>query len=489
TAERFINHKLQATQATNYKQITKDKIQIINKKQETKKEKEPEKGYLPQQERTVPHNKSFWESRTLFAKRVLAPGGPPEALRLYKTGDLACWLPDGNIVFLGRLDQQVKVRGFRIELEEVERCLMTHPEMKEVVVIARESKSGDNFLCAYYIDSRGESCIRPSAFKDFLSRFLPQYMIPSFYIKLEKIPLTPSGKVDVKALPAPAIKGDSDYEAPSSLMEKALAEVWRQVLNLDDTHKLGVNDNFFNLGGDSIKTIQIASRMRKYDLKLEVKDLFTYQTIKQLTPHIKKISRSSHQGTVEGAVPLTPIQQWFFQASPTDSFHFNQSVLIYREEGFEQSILEKVFSGIVHHHDALRMVFKVKTKTGITDTATDSGTNALADCDTTIIQRNRGIEGELFHMETFDLKELDKKEISKRIPIESTRIQAGFDLEKGPLVRCGLFKTASGDHLLIAIHHLAVDGVSWRILLEDIQTCLKQAHQGEPLLLPEKTDS
>ncbi|MCP4151964.1 MAG: amino acid adenylation domain-containing protein, partial [bacterium] len=413
--------------------------------------------------------------------------------RLYKTGDLAQWHPDGNIRFMGRIDQQVKIRGFRIELGEIENRLLAHPEIKEAVVIARESKENDNTLCAYYVaesTKQPESGIKPFDLKGHLSQFLPQYMIPTYFIQLEKIPLTLNGKIDRKTLPAPEIKSAGLYEAPANPMEKALADVWRQVLNIDETHNLSTNDNYFSLGGDSIKTIQIASRLRKYDLKLEVKDMFTYQTIEQLAPHVKKISRESLQDTIEGRVPLTPIQHWFFQSSFTRSFHFNQSVMIYREEGFDETILEKTFSKIIQHHDALRMVYEVKTKTGINNTSTgETGTEDMTGTGTTVFQQNRGIEGELFHLEVFDFKNLADENVKTRLPREATRLQAGINLNTGPLVKLGLFKTAAGDHLLITIHHLVVDGVSWRILLEDIQTGLKQTLQGEPLVLPEKTDS
>ncbi|MCP4154980.1 MAG: amino acid adenylation domain-containing protein, partial [bacterium] len=443
------------------------------KEKREQKAKEPEKGSPSKLTRTAPLNKSLWESRTLSSERVLALGEPPAAC-LYRTGDLARWLPDGNIEFLGRIDQQVKIRGFRIELGEIEKCLSGHREINEAVVIARQMEGNDRVLCAYYVLG---STQENHDFKGFLSRYLPDYMIPSFFVELEKIPLTPNGKVDVKALPAPEIDGDGDYEAPEGRVARTLAAVWRQVLNIGETRRLGVNDNFFNLGGDSIKTIQIAARLRKYDLKLDVKDLFLYQTIKQLVPHIKKISRSILQGAVEGKVPLTPVQQWFFRTFVTDRHHFNQSVLIYREKGFDKSILERVFSKIIQHHDALRMVYEIEKKTG---TRSD---------DIAVIQQNRGVKEQLFHLETIDLKNLTEENVKKRIPIEANRIQGGIDLKNGPLVKLGLFKTSSGHHLLIAVHHLVVDGISWRILLEDIQTCFNQAYQGEKLSLPDKTDS
>ncbi|MCP4146119.1 MAG: AMP-binding protein, partial [bacterium] len=423
-------------------------------------------GYLNNQELTA----------ELFVKagRQLAPvtGGI-----YYRTGDRVRWLSGGNIEFLGRVDHQVKIRGFRIEMGEIENRLLAYPEIKEAVVQAREAGNGDAFLCGYYVVEKKHPAETGSqletAIRDYLSQYLPDYMIPSYLVELDKIPLSPNGKIELNALPEPEIKATAQYEAPAGPTEEALAEVWRQVLNID---KPGVNDNYFQLGGDSIKTIQIATRLRKYDLKLEVKDTFNYQTIKQLAPQIKRISRQSEQEAVEGTVPLTPVQKWFFLHSFSNRHHFNQNVIIYREEGFDETLLKNVFTKIVRHHDALRMVYKEQ-----------EGTTAQAD--TTILQQNRGTQAELFHLETIELKNYTEKEIKKRIPIEANRIQAGIHLEKGPLLKLALFKTTSADHLLIVIHHLVVDGVSWRILLEDIQPGLKQALHGEPLVLPRKTDS
>ncbi|MCP4150962.1 MAG: AMP-binding protein, partial [bacterium] len=402
------------------------------------------RGYLNKPELTAERfTKTAWQ----YAVGNKKEKTPITNNYLYRTGDLACWLTDGNIEFLGRIDHQVKIRGFRIELGEIETGLLKHPGIKEAVVLARESKESGHFLCAYYV---AESTQQPaSGIQAFLSQYLPHYMIPSFLMELEKIPLTTNGKIDRKALPAPEIKTTRDYEAPTTRVEKALAAEWRQILN---TGKLGINDNYFSLGGDSIKTIQIASRLRKYDLKLEVKDIFTHQTIKQLAPHVKKISRKSLQGTVEGTVPLTPIQQWFFRSPFTENNHFNQAVMIYREKGFDETILKKTFSKIVRHHDALRMVFESRTKKDvpgtkdkkITDTTVTHSENSDGNsAETAIVQRNRGIEGELFHLEVFDFKNQPEEKIKTKIPIEATRIQAGINLKTGPLLKLGLFKTTT----------------------------------------------
>ncbi|MCP4148984.1 MAG: non-ribosomal peptide synthetase, partial [bacterium] len=313
---------------------------------------------------------------------------------------------------MGRIDSQVKIRGYRIEMGEIESWMLAYGEIKEAVVEVFEV-NGTKSLCAYYVG--GNTQQSESGLRDNLTQYLPAYMIPGTFIRLEKMPLTSNGKIDRKALPAPEIKSTGGYEAPAGPVEKALTGVWQQVLKPGGNHRIGVNDNYFSLGGDSIKTIQIAARLRKYGYKMEVKEIFTHQTIRQLAPRIKKISRKSTQEAVTGTVPLTAIQRWFFQAALAGKTHFNQTVMIYREEGFDETKLQKVFTKIVRHHDALRMVYE--------------GAGSM------VIQRNRGIEGGLFHLEKIDLTNNTETDIRKKIPEISTRKQSEFNLETGPLVK------------------------------------------------------
>ncbi|MCP4149605.1 MAG: amino acid adenylation domain-containing protein, partial [bacterium] len=254
TGERFVNYKLQAT---NYKapaghplRITKSKIQITNKKQKTKKENEPEKGRQSQLPRTALQNKSLWESRSptgafikpvrdgLSSERVLAPGGavpprvagPPEA-RFYRTGDLARWLPDGNVEFLGRIDHQVKIRGFRIEMGEIESRLVSHPGIKEAVVLVKGTGYEEQYLCACIVPC--SDGVEPAQLREYLFVTLPDYMIPGRFVTLEQIPLTTSGKVDRKALAGneeTRLENRSGYTPPGTKEEKQIAEVWREVL-------------------------------------------------------------------------------------------------------------------------------------------------------------------------------------------------------------------------------------------------------------------
>jgi tyrocidine synthetase-3 len=303
----------------------------------------------------------------------------------------------------------------------------------------------------------------------FLSSELPEYMVPSYFVQLEKIPLTVSGKLDWKALPEPdAAPATVKYVPPGSEIEKKLTDVWQEVLGIS---RIGTTDNFFEVGGDSIKAIQVVARLKKYNLDLKINDIFLHPVIKELGKYVKGTHRVIHQGIVEGEVELTPIQRCFWDYNFTGKHHFNQTVMLYRETGFDEKILKEVFTKIVEHHDALRMVYDYRENTG------------------KVIQRNRGIEGKLFDFEIIRLEDTRDNDIAKAIEKEANRIQQGINLKTGPLVKLGLFKTSRDDHLLIVVHHLVVDGISWRILIEDISIGYKQSEQGEEIKFQEKTDS
>jgi amino acid adenylation domain-containing protein/non-ribosomal peptide synthase protein (TIGR01720 family) len=393
----------------------------------------------------------------------LHPVTPSRQYPIYLTGDLGRWLPEGNIEFLGRLDHQVKIRGFRIETEEIETQILKHEKVKETVVIAKDlQEGGDKYLCAYIIT---ESGFTGEALREYLSGKLPGYMVPRYFLQLENIPLTPNGKVDTRALPLPG-PGQSrgTYVPPGNDMESALVNVWQEVLGVQ---RIGITDNFFEIGGDSIKVIQIIARLKKYRLELNVSDLFLNPTIKELVPCLRPIHREIDQSPVVGEVELTPIQQWFFETRFTHRHHFNHSVMIYKEEGFDENLLEKVFTRITTHHDALRMVYQIE------------GDN--------VIQRNRDAKRKSFDLEKFNLRECE--DAGAEIQKEANRVQQGINLTTGPLLKLGLFKTGTGDHLLIVLHHLVVDGVSWRILLEDFSIGYQQAQRGEEIRFQDKTDS
>ncbi|AIQ12432.1 non-ribosomal peptide synthetase [Paenibacillus durus] len=394
-----------------------------------------------------------------FVDNPYEPGG-----RMYRTGDLARWLPDGSLVFMGRADQQVKIRGYRIEPGEVEQQLLKHPAIREAVVIAHEDRQGVSSLCAYLIS---DDVWTTTAVRELLEAELPEYMIPAYVIQLEQLPLTSHGKLDRKSLPEPdqSLRSGPDYEAPRNEVEEKLVSVWREVLGIED---IGINHQFFVSGGDSIKALQIGSRLAKAGLRLEVKDLFAHPKIKDLSSYVKVEQRERRtEESVEGEVEYTPIQQWFFQQNREERNHFTQSFMLHRAEGFEASRIEQVFDQLLAHHDALRMIY--------------------AEQDGEIRQINRRAGERMFSLHRYDVRGMDDQE--RQVYEIATKIQQASAIEEGKLVQVGLFRAEDGDHLLIAIHHLVVDGVSWRILLEDFELLYRQAEQDAPLDIGFKTDS
>jgi len=389
---------------------------------------------------------------------------------LYKTGDKGCWMPDGNIEFLGRLDYQVMVRGHRVELAEIEKTLLEHPVITDSVVTAREDETGTFYLSAYIVANKK---LLKAELRTFLSKKLSRYMIPAHFILLDRLPLNPNGKVDRKVLPAPAGDSEEDYEEPANEIEQKLVHLWQEVLGVD---RIGVYNNFFQMGGDSIKAIRVSSKLLKERLKLVVRDLFLYPTIRELGKYIRQIDRPADQGVVKGEIKLTPIQKWFFENHTVHLHHFNQAVILHRQSGFKEGLVKEVFTRIVAHHDALRMMYKV---------------NRQGHEKVIVVQWNRGIEGKLFEFEITDFKDrtMSEAEIKKEIERAASRIQGSINLSTGPLVKLGLFKTGKGDFLLIVIHHLVVDGISWRILFEDAAVGYRQALGGKEIRFQEKTDS
>ena len=397
------------------------------------------------------------------ARFVANPYQPDE--RLYKSGDLAMFLPNGEMVYLGRIDHQVKIRGFRVELGEIENQLIKHEAIKEVLVIAKEDTGGNKYLCAYIVTDRE---LTIAELWEFLGRNLPDYMIPAYFLRLEKFPLTSNGKIDRRALPEPdgSILTGVEYEAPGDEMEAQLAQVWREVLGVE---RVGINDDFFELGGDSIKAIQIIARLKKHQLKLKIKDLFIYHTIKEIKHQVhQERGDEIEQGIVTGEVELTPIQEWFFEQKMANPHHFNQAVVLYNRNEFDYSSVKEVFAKILEHHDALRTIYR-------------TGENKVS-------QYIRGLgEGELFAIEETDLT--GEPAFKECIEEEMNKLHQNIDLAKGPLVQLKLFKTGEGGYLGIVIHHLIVDGVSWRILLEDFTMGYGQALRGERIRFQSKSSS
>ncbi|MCY8377326.1 amino acid adenylation domain-containing protein [Bacillus inaquosorum] len=387
--------------------------------------------------------------------------------RLYRTGDLAKRLSNGELEYLGRTDDQVKVRGHRIELGEIQAALLQLPIVKEAAVITRTDEQGQAAVYAYMV-TKDQQAANASEIRTSLKTMLPDFMLPARLIQIDSIPLTVNGKLDQKALPEPD-KHDyiADDISPRNEIEKVMAEIWEELL---DVEELGVSANFFELGGDSIKALQVCARLKQRGFETTVREMFEHQTLGELSARVRKAVNVIDQGPVEGEITWTPIQQWFFSQS-LEINHFNQSVMLYRTERFDEIALRKVLKSLVIHHDALRIVCRYENGRPV--------------------QINRGIDlpdKELYALELFDIKD-NLTEAHNRIKEAASQMQEHMRLETGPLLHAGLFRTENGDHLFLTIHHLVVDAVSWRILFEDFSTAYKQAVSGETIKLPQKTDS
>ena len=405
-------------------------------------------------------SKGYWKRPELTEEKFI-PNPFNRVETIYNTGDIARWLPDGNIEVVGRKDYQVKIRGHRIELEEIEGGLLKHDKIKEAAVLAHEeNEGGDKYLVAYIVSNE---VMDTGELREYLAKCLPHYMIPSHFVRLEQLPITPNGKLDRKALPDPKLKVNDNYVAPGTRKEKLLVEVWTKILGVEG---IGTTDNFFSVGGDSIKSIQIISRVRSEGYEMSIKDIFTSLTIKELALTLKEIKSVSDQSLVTGRGSLTPIQRWFFEGNIIDKHHYNQSVVLRFKDGISEEVVRNIFEKLQEHHDALRMVFRL-------------------DGDK-MIQENLGNDLPV-SMDVYDLKE--EKDVESSLLSICNAIQSSIDLTNGPLIKLGLFYVNDETRLLIAIHHLVIDGISWRILFEDIETLYQQIKKKEDLTLQLKTDS
>ncbi len=389
--------------------------------------------------------------------------------RFYRTGDVGRYLPDGNIEFLGRVDEQVKVRGHRIELGEIEAVLAQHPSVAHAVAVAQQHRNDHKRLVAFVVAHGGQ---QPSAsdLRQFLRQKLPDYMVPATFVALDELPLTPNGKVDRRRL----AQVEPTTEAPAkarvgarTATEQALVDIWREVLGADE---VGVHDNFFELGGDSILSIQIMARANQAGLRLTPRQLFEHQTIAELAEVAGQSDAAAEQGAVSGEVPLTPVQRAFFADRQPDPHHFNQSLLLKARSPLDARALAEAVRHLVAHHDALRLRFE----------QTAAGWR----------QFNAAEEPHDF-FSVVDLSQLPAGERSAEIERQAAALQASLRLSEGPLLRVCYFEMGGGEaaRLLLVVHHLAVDGVSWRVLLEDVAAGYAQAAGGGAVSLPAKSTS
>ena len=368
------------------------------------------------------------------------------------------------------MDHQVKIRGFRVELGEIEAVLARHPALREVVVWPWE-EHGHRRLVAYLVPEDPGAVPSISELRGFLQDQLPEYMVPSAFVPLAELPLTHNGKVDRKALPAPGpapSEQDGGFVAPHSRQEQILADIWTRLLGLE---RVGIHDNFFELGGDSILSIQVVSRAGREGIRFTPRQLFESPTIAGLV-EVADLSRMSpaDQSIVTGSVPLTPIQHWFFEHRFPEPDHWNQSLLLTLQEPLDRHALAATLKELILHHDALRLRFTP---------AVDGWDQLLAPPDEEMVVSWVDLSG---------LAEPEQDESVERIAAD---VQRSLNLTRGPLLRAVYFDPGEGRpaRIVMAIHHLVVDGVSWQVLMEDFQAAYRDVRLGGPPDLPPKTTS
>jgi amino acid adenylation domain-containing protein/non-ribosomal peptide synthase protein (TIGR01720 family) len=417
--------------------------------------------------------------------------------RLYKTGDLARWLPDGNLDFLGRVDYQVKIRGIRVEVGEIENVLGQHPNVKENVVVARED-TGSRRLVAYLV-ARQEPAPSIAEVRAFLKTQLPESILPTAFVFLPVLPRTGTGKVDRKLLPAPDASQpevEKAYVAPRGKTEELLAGIWSAVLK---RAKVGVHHNFFELGGDSILSIQIIARANQAGLRLTAKDLFQHQTIAELAQVAEAAGLvPAEQGLVTGPVALTPIQHWFFEQDQPERHHHNQALLLEVKQGMDLSLLERAVGHVLEHHDALRLRF-VQDPAGWQqfNAGQEAIEGTFVKVDLSLVgqaalpvQQARDRQGCLSY-EQVDLAGVAEAEQCRAVEEEAAKLQAGLHLTDGPVARVAFFDLGPGKpgRLLVILHQLVADTMSLRLVLEDLLMAYQQLRRGQDVQLPPKTTS
>jgi amino acid adenylation domain-containing protein/non-ribosomal peptide synthase protein (TIGR01720 family) len=415
----------------------------------------------------------------LTAERFIPdPYSGAAGARLYKTGDLARHLPDGTVEFLGRIDTQVKVRGFRIELGEIETVLAQHPGIAQTAVLAREDTPGTKRLVAYLVPRSSGEAPKSQELRDFLKARLPEYMVPALFETLPAFPLTPNGKVDRRSLPAPDKNRASErpYVAPSSPVEEALAALWAEALGVQ---RVGVNDDFFELGGDSLLVIRVVSKANKNGLGITTKQLFQNRTVAELA----KVAGTTHilaeQTPVTGVIPFTPAQIHFIELQHTQAhYHSLGSLLAGKTAGkkvagengreIDPWAAREAFRAVSTHHDNLR-VRLVEDEAG-RRLVTDAPWEDLPFARTA-------------------LPSLSAEAWERELDAILTDLIEHFDLARGPLFRAVLVERAGERTLILIGHFFVADIGSWQTILDDFDAAYRQALDGQPIRLQSKTTS
>ncbi len=415
----------------------------------------------------------YWQKPDLTAQRFPTVDllAQKKSGRVYRTGDLARWRADGQIEFLGRVDDQVKLRGFRIELGEIEALLLRHPDVTEAVVTVWEQPgatvNADKRLVAYVT---GEQVDDGAKLRAYLSRLLPEYMVPRQVIYLPAMPHTPNGKINRSRLPQPNFERDGQrpYIAPRSAAEETLARIWRDILRLP---QVSVEDKFFELGGDSIMSIQVIARARQEGLVLTPRQLFQEQTIARLADAAAEVEQIPAAPTeTTGIVPLTSIQQWFFTQQLSNPAHWNQAAWFETDADLNLEALQQALGKLVELHPMLRARFR----------------QADSHWQQEVVDRAPPTK-----IEQFALSGLAPAAQETALLSNANELHAGLNLTDGPLLRAAWFDLGPDrqPRLLLTIHHLVVDAVSWGILVPDLLAAYTQIAAGKPAVLPPASTS
>lgn len=386
--------------------------------------------------------------------------------RLYRSGDRVRILQNGEMEYDGRLDEQVKIRGHRIELGEIELSLERHERVSRSVVIAKANQQGSKELVAYIVC---EPSLNIKELRTWLSGQLPDYMMPAHFVQLNKMPLTSNGKIDRKKLPAPVAQADDNYAPAENEMQQLLVDVWQQVLSISP---ISIYDNFFTIGGNSISMIEIVAGARRRQVTVTIRQIFEHPTIATLSRvAVKAGANVADQSAVAGTMQLLPVQRWYLENQRHEAHHFNYSTIVMTPASFSSSKLFDMVAALVKKHDVLRMRFPLHYN----GTASYEAFSAkmIEDITAVIDHSNTAIE-----------------ERAALVSRHAAEMQKSLSLHAGPLVKVVWYNYGNDKgRLLIVIHHLVVDGVSWRLLLKEIDELLLQAESKQPLQLAGKTTS
>ena len=395
------------------------------------------------------------------------PAGPPGA-RIYRTGDLARRRPDGRLDFLGRLDDQVKVRGYRIELGDVEAALARHPAVAQAVAAVRSTAAGER-LVGYVLPAPGaEPTV--AELRAHLAQAVPDYMVPALFATLSAFPLTPNGKIDRRALPAPeqaATASGTVHEEPDGPVERTLAEIWVQLLGAP---KVGRRDDFFALGGDSLLVVRMVGAAAQAEIRLTAKQVFQHRTLAQLAAAAGTVRLLAVQGEISGPSPLPIATRQFFESeTPRPDYH-SLSFLLRARERLDAGLLDQVLDQLVGHHDTLRL--RLVDRDGVRGLHHDP-------------HRRRPL------VESVDLAELDDDAAREEIQRHTDRMQTRFTMAEGELFGAVLFDLGPQreQQLLLAGHYLIADVIGWQILVGDLDVLYRRRAHAEPYRLPAKTTS